>query len=195
MTSRISVVIPTYNVAAFVHDTLESAISQTREPDEIIVIDDCSTDDTVQVIRSISDPRIRLLSTGVNAGSAVARNIGIATANNEYIAFLDGDDLWRADHCAEVAGLLDRFPATVLAFSMTDAFGTENWQWKPVIPENEPVNCFWECVPRTVVPQMSVIARRTASDGHRLLSAGLEADSRLRLVSQARLPSAFCVHT
>lgn len=90
--STISVVIPTYNNARFLPDALTSALRQTVPPDEIIVIDDGSTDNTREVLYPFSD-RIRYIRTE-NKGVAHARNLGIRASHRDAIAFLDSDDLW-----------------------------------------------------------------------------------------------------
>ncbi len=164
MSGKISVLIPTYNVGAYLAETIRSVLAQTRPADEIIIVDDCSTDNSFEIAKSFSDPRMKVLSTGKNSGSALARNLGVKAAKNELIALLDGDDIWLEDHLETVAALLDEHPTASLAFSATEAFGSEQWVWPMVIAPNEPVNCFWQCIPRTVIPQMNVILRRQAFD-------------------------------
>lgn len=91
----VSVIIPAYNVSRFIEGTVLSAMQQTYVPLEIIVVDDGSTDETAAIVRSLQqkDARIRLYRQ-TNSGVSVARNHGIAEAKGDYIAFLDGDDLW-----------------------------------------------------------------------------------------------------
>ena len=89
---RFSVVIPSYNRSAWLVAALESVFAQTVQPFEIIVADDGSTDDTLDVLRKY-EGRVKVL-TQRNAGPAAARNLGIAAATGDYIAFLDSDDLW-----------------------------------------------------------------------------------------------------
>ena len=89
---RFSVVIPSYNRSAWLLTALESVFAQTEPAFEIIVADDGSTDDTPDVLRKY-EGRVKVL-TQRNAGPAAARNLGIAAATGDYIAFLDSDDLW-----------------------------------------------------------------------------------------------------
>ncbi len=93
---KISVVIPVYNRAKIIKRCLDSVLKQTYPPFEIIVVDDCSTDDTVQVIEAYArrDPRIRPLRFSRRKGAQAARNTGIRAAQGEWIAFLDSDDVW-----------------------------------------------------------------------------------------------------
>jgi len=96
----ITAVIPTYNRAALVVRAVESVLAQSRPPDEIIVVDDGSTDDTVDRLRQFSE-RVRCISQA-NAGGAAARNHGVEAATGGWIAFLDSDDLWPAGHLAVI---------------------------------------------------------------------------------------------
>lgn len=89
--SSISVIIPTYNRANLIGETLEALLRQSRLPDEIIVVDDGSTDNTAEVVHAL-DPTIRLIRQE-NAGPAVARNRGLAEASGEFIQFFDSDDI------------------------------------------------------------------------------------------------------
>lgn len=92
MNPLVSVVITTYNQGAFIGETLKSALAQSYAPYEVIVVDDGSTDDTPQRVAPFAD-RITYLRQE-NRGVAGARNTGIGATRGEYLAFLDGDDLW-----------------------------------------------------------------------------------------------------
>ena len=102
----VSTIIPTYNRAALVCDAIDSVLAQTYQNVEIIVVDDGSTDDTLEVLRRYSD-RIQMISQP-NAGPAAARNRGLLAAKGELIAFLDSDDLWLPDKLALQVNLLSR---------------------------------------------------------------------------------------
>ena len=107
-----SVVCPTYNSAEFINETLKSVIDQTYTADEILVVDDGSTDNTVQIIlgiKKISTTNIRLIESK-HAGPGAARNLGIKAAANEWIAFIDSDDLWRSEKLAVVASYIEKNP-------------------------------------------------------------------------------------
>lgn len=95
----VSVVIPTFNRRAVVREAVASACAQRDVAGEIIVVDDGSSDDTTAALRAEFGTRIHVLRTA-NRGVAAARNAGVAASNGELIAFLDSDDLWRADKLA-----------------------------------------------------------------------------------------------
>lgn len=105
----ISVVIPLYNKEQEIEQTIRSVLAQTRQPEEILVVDDGSTDRSAEIVRAIASPLVRLI-TQANAGVSAARNRGIAEARSQYIALLDGDDQWEAGFLEVVERLILEFP-------------------------------------------------------------------------------------
>lgn len=92
----VSIITPAYNCAEFIGQMIDSVLAQTYKNWEIIVIDDCSTDNTKEVVMKYMkrDSRIRYIQLEVNSGAALARNRAIDLATGKYIAFLDSDDIW-----------------------------------------------------------------------------------------------------
>jgi teichuronic acid biosynthesis glycosyltransferase TuaG len=92
----VSIITPAYNCEKYIAECIDSVINQTYKNWEMIIVDDCSTDDTCAVVErfSSSDPRIRLIRRTENGGPARTRNTALKAANGRYIAFLDSDDLW-----------------------------------------------------------------------------------------------------
>jgi glycosyltransferase involved in cell wall biosynthesis len=88
----ISVIIPVYNRENSIAKAVKSVLSQTVNDWELIIIDDCSTDNTYSVISSYNDPRVKIFKLEKNSGAAAARNFGIQQSRGEYISFLDSDD-------------------------------------------------------------------------------------------------------
>lgn len=96
----VTVVIPCFNAARFIGRTIESVLAQTYAPLEVIVVDDRSTDDSVELVRvhARRDARVRLIERARNAGAPAApRNTGVAAARGRWVAFLDADDIWHPD--------------------------------------------------------------------------------------------------
>ncbi len=120
---KISVVIPSYNRADLIGETLDSVASQTRAVDEIIVVDDGSADDTKGVIERRNDARIRYHRIE-NSGVEGARSTGIRLASNEWIALIDSDDIWQSDHIERLADLSVRYPDHDYLFSSFYEFGS-----------------------------------------------------------------------
>ena len=104
-----SIVIPLYNKKDCIYNTLESVLYQSFGDFEVLVIDDGSTDGSAGIVSSLSDSRIRLICQ-TNAGPSAARNRGIKDARNEYIAFLDADDIWATDYLQEMTSLISAYP-------------------------------------------------------------------------------------
>lgn len=92
----VSIIMPSFNSAEFIGEAIESVLAQTHRSWELLVVDDCSRDDTRSIIASYGalDDRIRPIFLQENSGSAVARNTAIAETRGRYIAFLDSDDIW-----------------------------------------------------------------------------------------------------
>ncbi len=91
---KVSVILPTHNRAHLLVRAIKSALSQTFGDFELLVIDDCSTDNTREIVAGFDDLRLRYQRHSLNGGAGVARNTGIRAASGEYIAFLDSDDEW-----------------------------------------------------------------------------------------------------
>jgi glycosyltransferase involved in cell wall biosynthesis len=119
----VSVVIPTYNCAGFIGGAIQSVLDQTRDDFEIIVIDDGSTDDTVEVVGQFAE-RIRYLRQA-NRGVAAARNYGIRSAGGRIIGFLDADDRWKPDKLERQAPVLLSADDIDVVFSRHENLGRE----------------------------------------------------------------------
>lgn len=104
---QVSVIMPAFNAEKTISAAVESVFKQTFENWELLVINDGSTDSTLDIMSQFNDERIRLI-TQVNQGVAAARNTGLRQANGEYIAFLDSDDLWLPTKLEKQAALLKR---------------------------------------------------------------------------------------
>lgn len=99
ITPLVSVVTPSYNAEKYIHETIQSVIDQTYSHWEMIIVDDLSTDATIDVIKkySIDDSRIRYFILKEKGGASLARNKAIKESKGKYIAFLDADDIWKKD--------------------------------------------------------------------------------------------------
>lgn len=95
---EVSIIMPAYNVSQFISESIQSVVNQTMDNWELIIVDDCSTDSTVEVVKPfLQDPRIKLIENTYNLGGAGSRNVAIKAAKGRFIAFLDSDDLWTKD--------------------------------------------------------------------------------------------------
>ncbi len=95
MNELVSIIMPSYNTARFIGSTIDSVIAQSYINWELIIVDDCSTDNTDAIINPyLTDKRIHYIKNDVNSGAAVSRNRALREAKGKWIAFLDSDDLW-----------------------------------------------------------------------------------------------------
>lgn len=94
----VSIITPSWNCGRFIAETIRSVKQQTYSNWEMIIVDDCSTDDTKKIVEGYADdPRIKYLCLDKNSGAAVARNTALKMAKGRWIAFLDSDDIWLPD--------------------------------------------------------------------------------------------------
>lgn len=107
--SNISVIIPLYNKASEIELTLRSVLMQSLQPREIIVVDDGSTDGSAEIVERLAAPLIRLIRQE-NQGVSAARNRAMREATGEWVALLDGDDVWCTDYLKSVAQMIERWP-------------------------------------------------------------------------------------
>ena len=109
----IAAVIPLHNKQRFISRAIGSVLAQTRSVDEIIVVDDASTDGSLSKLQAFADPRLRVLRRPVpGPGGYAARNLAIRAASSRWIAFLDADDSWQDDFIAEIRSLIAQAPET-----------------------------------------------------------------------------------
>src|SRR5262249_61215582 len=122
MPQRISIVIPCYNGGRFLPETLQSVLGQTRKPDEIIVVNDGSTDPaTLELLRSLP-PEIRVVHK-LNEGLGYARNTGIEASSGDLILMLDDDDLITPECLAKMERTLDEHPEASWVGCQIESFG------------------------------------------------------------------------
>lgn len=93
----VSIIMPSYNTASYIKESIQSVLNQTYTNWELIIVDDCSTDETEEVLAKITDSRIKYLKNEENSGAAISRNKALREARGQWIAFLDSDDLWMSD--------------------------------------------------------------------------------------------------
>jgi len=97
MSELVSIITPCYNSGKFIAETIKSVLNQTYQNWEMIIVDDCSTDNSVEMIKTFNDKRIKLYINDRNKGAAISRNYALRKSKGKWIAFLDSDDLWYPD--------------------------------------------------------------------------------------------------
>src|ERR1041385_97100 len=107
---KVSIIMPTYNRAKYIVDTIESIRSQTYQNWELIIVDDGSEDNTEELINQIKDGRIKFYKAGRIGKVGKIKNIGLEKANGELIAFIDSDDLWAPTKLETQVAVFDEYP-------------------------------------------------------------------------------------
>ena len=131
----ISVIMPVYNCSNYVYDAVKSILDQTFTDFELLIFDDASTDDTVKVIASFSDPRIRIIKKEKNSGYTDSLNAGIEMASGKYIARMDGDDISETTRFAKQVAFMDTHPDVLVCGTWFTIMNTDYIVKHPVTSE------------------------------------------------------------
>lgn len=127
---RVSVLLPTYQSGAYLRETLDSIWTQTYQDYELLVVDDASTDQTLEILQESKDPRLRIIQ-GRNRGLADALNLGITSARGDYIARIDADDLMVPDRLEKQVRFLDAHPEVIVCGGWQQYFGLSTFLHAP----------------------------------------------------------------
>lgn len=137
---------PTYNVAPFVKEAVDSVLRQTYSDFELLVMDDCSKDDTVEIVRAIGDPRIRVEQNEHNLGLADNLNRGLSLIDTEYVARMDGDDIAEPCWLEKEIAVLDAHPEIGICSGGFERFGAVKSLVRfPERHEDSLANMLFEC--------------------------------------------------
>lgn len=131
----VSVIIPAYNAEKTICETLDSVFSQSYKALQVIVIDDASTDNTLEIIQSYEDPRLEILAWGTNVQLVAARNAGMGRVKGEYVAFLDSDDIWKQDKIEKQVAFLERERAYGACFTWSEIIDESGRPYAPDDPD------------------------------------------------------------
>jgi teichuronic acid biosynthesis glycosyltransferase TuaG len=166
---KVSVITPAYNAAALINRTIQSVIDQTFTDWELIIVDDCSTDSTRDVVEawSVKDSRIRLIALERNfGGPAGPRNVGVEMARGEYVAFLDADDIWHPRKLEIQVAVLDSGAADFVCSQMKDFTSQESIEFANIGKYDLEAVSFRQQSIRARIPTSSVVARRELLRAH-----------------------------
>lgn len=131
MNGLVSIVMPSYNTGKYIKESIESVLAQTYDNWELIIVDDCSTDNSDEIIKLfLYDSRIRYFKNEVNSGAAVSRNKALREAKGKWIAFLDSDDLWHPQKLEKQIAFMEE---NGYKFTYTDYRIHFNGKWLPYV--------------------------------------------------------------
>lgn len=163
MSISFSVIISVYNKEKYIKPTIESVINQTYRNFELIIVNDGSTDNSLSVINSIKDHRIKVIST-LNQGASQSRNKGMQAASNPFIALLDGDDLWEHNYLETIKAAIQDFPeasvfATAIAHKYENKIVPAIYNFKQG-KTNEIRNIFESSLNHTILTSSSIVFKK-----------------------------------
>jgi len=136
----VSAIVPCYNGARWLAEALKSITAQSLPVQEIIVVDDASTDNSAEIAQERGASVIR---NSANRGEGYSRNVGLRHASGDLIAWLDADDVWLPQHVSTLSGLLQQYPQATAAFGAVQRFGQRNELIRGYVPPGDPSNVFW----------------------------------------------------
>lgn len=155
---KISVIIPTYNRAEMVANAVESVLSQTCPPTEIIVVDDGSTDHTVTRLAAFQN-QIKVIRQ-CHQGVSAARNVGIQTSRGDWLAFLDSDDLWKRKKLERQCKALDNHVGFMVCYTNEEWRQKGRWRNQKKIHRKYNGRIFQKCLPLCIISPSSVLLHR-----------------------------------
>lgn len=167
----VSVVMPAYNSERFIAEAIESVQAQTWKNWELVVMDDVSSDHTVDIVRSFAekDPRIRLFENGNNLGAAGSRNRAFKLCHGDYVALLDSDDAWMPEKLERQVRTAESTGAEIIYCSYAMIDENDQSLWKNfVVPEKI---TFEEALSRSVMCPSATLLSREITDNYRFSEA------------------------
>lgn len=162
---KVTVLTTLYNKGAYVEEAVRSVLANTFTDFELLVVDDASTDDGLEKVKAISDPRIRILESAVNTGRAAAANRGFDAARGEYVAVLDADDVAHPERLAKQVAFMDARPDVGVSGTAYQAFGQKA---RSVSWPSTDLECRTKLLFRDPVLYGSSIIRRSVMEQHAL---------------------------
>ena len=136
MNPLFSVIVPLYYKQAYIVETIKSIINQSCQDFELIVVDDCSTDDSLSLVKSLQIPNIQIISHKTNKGLSATRNTGSRQAKGKLITMIDADDSWRYDFLSSISEMVVNFPkASIFGTGFNEIYSNGKKIWaKPKLP-------------------------------------------------------------
>lgn len=130
MDKKISIIMPVYNAQRFLKQAIDSVLNQSYSEFELILVDDCSTDNSFEILCEYEqkDSRVRVFKNEKNRGVSFTRNFGVSKAKGDYIALIDSDDMWTFDKLQKQLELLEKYPDTDLCYTGSGFVDTNSYK-------------------------------------------------------------------
>lgn len=173
----VSVIMPAYNASKTIEAAIISVLNQSFKDFELIVVNDCSVDDTEAVVRRLaqSDNRIRIFNNEKNSGVAYSRNLGVEKAFGEWIAFLDSDDMWRKDKLEKQLELAITNPEASLTYTASGFMSSDGTEHNYVMPVQDKIN-HNELLRKNLLSCSSVMVKRDLIKDYKMPSDNMSED-------------------
>lgn len=130
MNAKVSIIIPAYNTEKYIRKCIDSILEQTYQNFEVIIIDDCSSDRTIETVQAYQDSRIKIYQNEKNSGPSFSRNRAIKLASGEYIAILDSDDWWSTDRLEQMINYMEKNNADMIFDNLLYIRENEQAPWQ-----------------------------------------------------------------
>lgn len=191
----VSVVMPAYNTSKYISAAIESVLLQTFTDFELIVIDDCSKDDTYQIVKSYADKdrRIILLRNLQNSGVSATRNYGIEKALGKWIAFLDSDDMWRSDKLEKQLELLDKNSDAIICYTASAFIDSDGNPYNYVMPAESKMT-YRMLLKKNLLSCSSVVVRRDVISRVKMADDRMHEDYSAWLIILRETPYAYGIN-
>ena len=170
----VSIIMAAYNAEKTIAVAIRSVLAQTYENWELIVVDDCGKDDTVAVVRSFDDPRIRLVHNPCNKGVSYTRQHGVQEAKGQWIAILDSDDAWEANKLEKQVDLQKNKNAKLI-FTASRFMNAEGEPIDWILHAPEEIN-YRELLKQNLVSNSSVLVKKELYEKHYVMGDGMHED-------------------
>lgn len=191
----VSVIMPAYNAERYIEAAIRSVLCQTFTDWELVVVDDCATDGTAEIIDRLAqeDERIVFLRNEQNRGVSYTRNYAISQARGEWIAFLDSDDLWREDKLEKQLALTRRYPDGVLFYTASGFITFDDNPLDYVMPVPEKFT-YRQLLHRNLLSCSSVMVRRDVMAQVKMARDDMHEDYTAWLTILRQYPCAYGVN-
>lgn len=162
----VSIIMPAYQAERYIEEAIQSVLSQTCSDWELIVIDDCSSDNTEQIVKNYTkkNPKIHYYRNEINLGAAETRNFGVSVAAGEWIAYLDSDDCWHPEKLQRQLETAEKKQAELL-FTGSAFFDGESRPLNSYLPAPEKVS-YRELLKQNVISCSSVLLRKELAEAY-----------------------------
>lgn len=191
----VSIIMPAYNASKFIGYSIESVLNQSFIDWELIVVDDCSSDNTVEIVKNfcIKDSRITILHNEVNLGSAETRNRGITAAKAPWIAFIDSDDLWHSEKLRCQMSLIHKKPEIQICYTASSYMNEDGQLYSYILPAVEKFN-YKQLLGKNLMMTSSVLVKKELMLTHPMVEGPFHEDYDAWLKILKDIPYAYGIN-